>query len=217
MDGFAQHLRDAIAVNGERRGVYAGLTEGRSRRLSNLLIASERLLLPAAILLDARAKRWNRRGVGVVAADFVPMEGLPPAEQPPRYTGCAPKEAADKLRRELQELGKAVRGGAREAAYEEVQRHCRRFLAELEEEQERLGAHFAMVAHLVESVGFAAMNAPRWSEESAGETLGLSRQLILLQSLSLVPGVSFDVMAQELHREGCGILFNDVPAIPFPG
>lgn len=214
--GFAEHLREAIAINVERRGVYAEMTGGRSRWLSNLLIASERLTLPMALFLDARAARFNREGVGVVAEDFVPMAGLPGAETPPRYDGCSPKEEIQRLRGELKEVARAAREGARGEEFGVVCEVCAECLEELEALQERLGAHFAMVVHLVESVGFGAANAPRWAEESDGESVRLSRTLVSLQAKSLVPGLRFDVMAQRLHGEGCGILVNDVPAIPFP-
>ena len=216
MDGFAHHLREAMKVNGERRSVYSEITEGKSRRLSGLLIASERLLLPTAMFYDARAARFNRQGIAVVAGDFVPMEGLPAATTPPVYSERAPQEEIEDVRRDLKGLRRSVRRHARTHNYAAVGEDCARALAMLSAREERLGAHFAMVVHLVESLGFAAANAPRWAAESDDATLGLSRSLVRLQAMPLANGLVFDVMAQGLHGMGCGILVNDVPAIPFP-
>jgi len=54
--GFADHLREAIAVNRSRRDFYAERTGGRSRLLSTTLITLETLSLPWAMYLDRQAR-----------------------------------------------------------------------------------------------------------------------------------------------------------------
>lgn len=76
---FKDHLREAAAINSERKPIYAelaGTDSGRSLKVSDLLIASENLLaLFKAPRFDRRAERLEKDiGFNVTCLSFVPMD-----------------------------------------------------------------------------------------------------------------------------------------------
>lgn len=213
--GFYGHLVEAIELNRIRRDYYGDVTDGRTRSLSNRLILSERLCLPVARYFDAKARPFNEAGVGVVSEDFVSMEEVGEPETPPRYTGQVTSSELAEVKDFLGDYGELARAANKEADFGEVCRLSRDALHGLEEREAELGAHFAMSKHVIESGGFAALNAPRWARQSDGESVSLSQKLIYCQLRPLTFFVSFDKWAQRLHAEGCGILVNDMPSIPF--
>lgn len=216
MSAFATHLREAIALNRARRPVYAAATSGRSEPLSALLLRSERAALPVAWWIDARARRFQRAGVPVVAEDFVSMSAVRPAHAPPLRRGRMARRELDALDRRVRAYGAAVREAARCG---ELFR-ARRLSADLIDAVDGLeighDAHLAMTRHLVESIGLAATNGERWRRETGGRADALVRDLVIAQTLALRLAVPIDAAAQRLHGEGVGIVVNDVPAIPFP-
>jgi len=74
---FEGHLREAIALNRARAPVYARLSQGRSRVVSEALILAERATLPLARWYDTRARPYHDAGVPLMPSMFVSMEGLP--------------------------------------------------------------------------------------------------------------------------------------------
>ncbi len=213
--GFYRHLADAIDINQARKPAYAAATDGRSTGLSNRLIWFERLSLPVARYFDVRARRFNRRGIGVVRNDFVSMDRIRPLETAPHYTRTASTSDHRRCKQRLVDYRTDVLDANRNDDFHAI---CRQtidllhFIAQLEESAQ---AHFAMVKHFAESVGFAACNAIEWARRSDGTTVNLSRHLIWIQVRSITTGIWFDKQAQPLHTTGCGIVVNDIPPIPF--
>lgn len=212
--GFARHLREAIALNEARRDDYARRSDGASRALSRRLVFLERLSLPWARWIDWRAKRWNRRGVMIVAGDFVSMENvLDPATRPPR-PGRATAEQLDAVEARLKtfrrDTGRALDAGR----FDEAARISAALLRELEASEAAWSCSLAMTRHVVEQVGYAALNALAWRAESRGETDGLARSFVKGLRLALDSSVEIDRKAQEAHARGVGIIINDVPEIP---
>lgn len=214
-EGFAQHLNEAIALNRSRRDVYERLSGGSTRSLSNRLILLEQLTLPAAHALDLWGKRFQKAGIPILQADFVSMQDVRSPFAPPRWRGEATDAQAKDLQGQIDAyrdtLGKALSqndfAGIAEASY--------RLLETLDATEKTTRMHWAMTKHLVESLGLAAMNALDHAARSNGETETLSRSFIRFQSLGLLGSVSLDRKAQAFHRQGIGIVVNDVPPIPF--
>ena len=215
MSGMAEHLRHAIAVNRHRSARYAVATDGRSAPLSAQLIGLERATLPIAMVLDRRAQPFNRRGIDVVVGDFVPMHPLPPWDQAPRWTGVSTAPARRDLRRTLRALARDGRGMARDGRWMDLANHVAECLADLHTLEHEQAAHFAMTAHLLESIGFAARNADRTTRADP-DVQPLARDLMRVQLVGLRVAIALDLQAQHLHTLNVGILVNDVPAIPFP-
>jgi len=215
MSGFAQHLREAIAINRERAEHYAVASEGRSRFLSEQLIASERATLPIATWLDRRAAPFNAHGIAVVQGDFVPMHPLPSWEQAPQYLGVSTHAHRRSLRRQLTALRRRGRRLSKTGAFARLANHCAEQLAYIRALERTEQAHFAMTAHIVESIGFGARNAAQTVAQHP-QVRDLANDLMQVQLLGLRICIALDLQAQHLHAEGVGIVLNDVPAIPFP-
>lgn len=212
---FTVHLLDAIAINKQRRPIYASLTQGQSRKLSSALIWFERLCLPVSVWIDHRARPFNAQGIQIVHDDFIDMAGVVPADTRPKFTGRASKEELQLVRRNLSDLHSKLANAMRSYDFEAAAGACEWALDEIEDLERSTAAHHAMSRHIVESIGLAAVNALRYDRQSQGQTLKLSRDLVRLQALSLCSTTYYDSMAQRLHGLGVGMLVNDVPPIPF--
>jgi hypothetical protein len=214
-EGFRDHLQAALQLNRSRRDVYDRLSGGRTRSLSNALINLELLSLPPAMLMDAWAKRFQERGIPIIQGDFVSMEEVRSPFAPPRWRGVASDAEAEQVQAWLdayrKELGKALDDND----FEGLAQATHSLLGRLEQAEHEHQTHWAMTKHLIESLGLATMNAIDYSDASGGETRRLSRAFIRLQSMGLLGSVALDRKAQDLHRQGFGILVNDIPDIPF--
>ncbi len=213
--GFAGHLRDAIALNRERRSYYENLSGGASVAVSNRLIAQERMALLAAGTFDDRARPFEAQGVPVVSGSFVSMSLAPPAATP--CIGAAVADAAilASARGLLAEISTDIHAALKQDDFRRVAEVCERALVRLEELEIRSGSHFAMCRHIVESLGFGAVVAIDCAARTGGATAGLSRDLVAIQTLALGGAVETDSQAQAIQARGIGILVNDLPPIPF--
>lgn len=209
---FQNHLTDAIALNRARRSFYATKTGGRSHRLSGWLIGLERLLVPAARLVDRWAARFD---VPVVAEDIVSMEAVRPAAEPPRFrkrlTIGQRRRVAGLLRAWRRRLVRSVWRGEGVAA-------CRATAAALDalaRREARWRVHLAMSRHLLESAGYVARRGLDHARRSDGRTRRLTGTLVLGHAALAPLATHLDREAGRSHQRGAGILVNDLPAIPF--
>lgn len=216
MPGFHQHVRDAIRINRRRRPIYDALAGGPARKTSDLLIRTEYLCLPFALVFDRRARRFNEAGIPIVQDDFVSMEEIRDPHDPPTYTNRVGRGEFAALGAELSDYKRCLRDSARAGDFDQAARDTAQELAAVAEREIRCEAHFAMVRHLLESIGLAAENAIRFGELSAGETRLLSRDLLTFEARGMWTAVTLDRRAQEVHALGVGIVVNDLPPIPFP-
>ncbi|MBM3266571.1 MAG: hypothetical protein FJZ01_02895 [Candidatus Sericytochromatia bacterium] len=123
--GFAAHLREAIALNRERREYYAKRSGGASVTLSNRLIAQEKMALLAAGAFDSRAKSFEARGIAVVSGAFVSMRLVPDAAQAPARTRAADAPTLAAARTLLADLSAEIRGALGKADFRRVARPAR--------------------------------------------------------------------------------------------
>ena len=196
--------------------MYGAMAGRPARRASDLLIRTEYLCLPFALVFDRRARRFNEAGIPIVQDDFVSMEEIRDPHDPPTYTNRAGQGEFAALSAELNEYRRCLGDSARTLDFEQAARDTARMVAAVAERQIRCETHFAMVLHLLESIGLAAANAIRFSELSAGKTRSLSRSLLMLEAKGLRSAVTLDRRAQAVHARGVGIIVNDLPPIPFP-
>jgi hypothetical protein len=214
-EGFAQHLREAIAVNSSRQAYYAAQTAGRSRLLSTTLVTLERMALPWAMFMDGQARPFAARGIAVVGGDFVPLHGLPPADAPPRHRRVAGPAHVEPLKTALAAYQSEVNAALAARDLLRVAAASYTLLGTIARTEEAAGAHFAMTRHIVESIGLAALNGSRHATASDGETTRLSVWLIRSKLMAFASSLWMDRQAQSHHTHGVGILVNDLPHIPF--
>lgn len=206
-----RHLLDAIAINTERRAIYADISGGKSIAISDRLLASERLTLPIARAFDRRARPYQAAGIGVMCDEFVSMANVPPPENRPTYT---PPEllvwaATEDFPSELESAWKAGRFDGVEGAASDI-------IARLQVAPDAL----CMTRHLVESIRRAARlaTAHAAAAHAAGFILRnperVSLAFIAVQVAALPAGLALDIDAEPAHRAGAPILCGDVPEIP---
>lgn len=213
---FEQHLCEAIVTNCGRAGDYAARSHGRSGWLSAVLVAMEILTILPAKFFDWKARSFQERGVGVVANDFVPLHGhIKDSTCPPKYQNKASKAAVLEVKRTLRTYGAALKQAVRNRDFAEAAEVSYLALKQIHQLEEDSQSHFAMTAHLVESIGLATLNAMKFEQMGEADAAGLSRNLIRFEAASLPYATWFDRQAQACHAKGVGILVNDVPAIPF--
>lgn len=212
LDGFEQHLLDAIAVNTARRAVYGELTGGATDDLFDDLISSERLIRSTARAIDAMAVELVEAGVPVVVNDFAPMSDNRPVGTPikPVVPMSAESRAAagaiiEALLAETDSLDGFAVVDASAAALEE-----------LEALEEADGVYFAMTRHLIESLGFTALHG-LYTRCQAADAESVVDALVRSQRLGLVvfDATGYDARANVFQVQGIGVLLNDLPAIPF--
>ncbi len=212
--GFVRHLREAIALNEARRAGYEARTGGASRALSRRLVLYERAVLPWAWWMDRRARRWNDRGVMIVAGDFVAMTHVRDVAAPPPRTGRATDAQAAALSARLESFRAEVDRATKAGRFDEAAARAVALLRELEQAEARDGCSWAMTRHVVEQVGYAALNALAWRAASGGETDDLARRFVWGLRLGTGSAVGLDRRAQACHALGVGVLVNDLPEIP---
>ena len=209
--GLVEHLRGAIRVNRQRRGWYARAGGRRASVLSRLLVAAEVGLLPAGWLLDRRVRTFVERGVPILVAELVGLEGLPPPSRPLVWEAALPA------------VGPVESGSLRAAwtcaaghDFAEVAAVIARLLHDERARSLRHGRRAAVTAHLLESAGRMAERGIGYALQTEGATAGITEHLVK-GHLALVPlARALDRAAAPLHRRGIGLFVNDLPAIPFP-
>lgn len=213
-NGFRQHLREAIALNTARRPGYEAMSGGASRRVSKRLVLVERATSLWAAWIDFRARRWQRKGVQIVAGDFASMEHVQPASTPPRWRGRMTGAQQDQLEDRLDVMRKDVKRHLEGGRWVEAARRADAELAAVKGLEATWGCHLAMTKHTIEQVGFAALNAATWSRQSNGGTDGLARHFVWALRVGIWGGPAIDAMAQEGQAGGAAVVVNDVPEIP---
>jgi hypothetical protein len=213
IDGFEQHLIDAISVNTERSAIYSARTDGATDALFASLIASEQMIRPVARLVDVWAMGLVADGIPVVVNDFVPMEHNQPIDTP-IHTAAAMDDAdlaaANAIIATLLEQSESING------FDVVDASAEALYA-LEALEEAEGVYFAMSRHVIESLGYAALHGLHYSCDSDGEADALVYTLVGIQRLGLLmfDVTHYDKQANVSHQDGVGVLINDLPMIPF--
>lgn len=212
VDGFEQHLKDAIELYKERKQQYSEQSDGKTDALFRKLITTETLLLPVAATFDARAIPHVKKGVMIIANDFVPMEDNLGFDYP-----MAP---ADALSGELQQQAKqilATLNATNSSDAFAITEAVNTALLDIDDFERYNNVYLPMTKHLVESLGFGALHSLYYRCDSQGKTYRLGQDLMKLQAVAIKLGnpISYDVEANQFHQDGVGILVNDLPHIPF--
>lgn len=208
-----KHLVDAIKINKKRKPKYKSLTDGKSKKLSNSLIFSERLSLIYATVFDFKARKYQRRGIPLFCLDFIDMKEIPSFQENsslPEYSyesveKINTSEIIDKIKRSLKKDG-----------FFGVQRALRLELQKLESEKK----YNCLAKHVLESIQRSAYLAPHYI--AASKIVGLKsperilRKNIKIQASSLKGFHELDKLAGEFQEKGVSILCNDIPHIPVP-
>jgi hypothetical protein len=205
---FLTHMEEAIAINEERKPLYAALTDDESLKVSNALIRNERLARPVAVVFDMRARSFQAAGIDIICDEFVSMELTPAFEAQSDVPSAAFEKTSGyglawRLSTTFMRNGYA---GLTSAVEEE--------LAALAPTPE----YHCMVRHILESILRAANLAPLHVREA--ELLGMdspaaiSRDFIAAQIATIPAAAGIDEDAAPIQARGIPIVCQDVPPIP---
>lgn len=216
MYGLKRHLQEAIEINRKRKSIYARMTDGASLALSNRLIFTEKMALLPAMWLELKARPFQKKGIPIIANDFVPMEHLPPPDTPPTYTGVAShelkKEVANKVDTFIDLVSPLVKKGKLELLHDVTYE----MLTSIKNLEKQYQCHFAMLIHLLESMGYIAKNCMEYARKSGGDTKELAEKILQIHLIPIRLSLkAVDFPAQQFHQQGVGIIVNDLPTIPF--
>jgi len=214
-NSFREHLRDAIVINSERKGLYARISANRSLWVSWPLILLEKATIMIAWWIDRKAARFQKMGIPIVANDFVPMEPLPCYDTPPIYCKGAGKQILRQIAKDLKNYRKSINVYVNNGDFLAAAKISYGVLQHIRQMEKKHHYHFAMTRHLIESIGFAVLHAPQYAKASGNATVPLSKMLARIQIFALSGGLWLDKQAGAIHQMGIGILVNDVPLIPF--
>lgn len=205
---FSAHLREAIAVNRARAPRWAALTNGRTRLVSRLLVASEYATLPVAWHLERQARAAGSEALEALNRCFVPMGDLPPV------TRAAPADAPAAVRSRRSTATATWRSAATAAwradAPDVALAASRAMLHELAEAPGTL----CMRRHLAESAARVAAVLQDTDRSRAAREVVWS--VLLRHGMGFHVGDRLDDLALPLQRDGIPILAHDLPAIPLP-
>lgn len=179
------------------------------------MVSAECVLLPVARYFDKQAQPFINAGVPIVKNDFIDMDMVLDANKKTKYAGESSPETNKLLQQSFRDFRKARLQYLKNGDYPSICQCAVEMLALIDRKEEESQAHFANSKHLFESVGFAALHAPQYLEQSNGGTEKLGKQLVGLQLWLADTGIYMDKLAQGCHKRGAGILVNDVPYIPF--
>ena len=198
--GLAEHLLDAIRLNRSRRASYRQRGGWRADVLSRLLVGTERALLLAAPSIDRQVARYEIPLLPLADMTDVPTPDSPLPPISPEGPGGSAISAQRRIWRTLMacDLDEACLGLAQ---WHWTVRH-------------RGQRHQALTLHVLESAMSVAGAGAMAGRSTGGETLRLSRRLIL-GHLALIPFArGLDRLAAPLHRRGVGLFVNDLPPVP---
>ncbi len=214
--GFRLHFEEAKVLNIHRRVVYAQITNGESRFVSNILIFSERILYPVAWYFDRRAKDFNSRGIGIIVNDFMPLNNnIPPVHRKPMYAKVLKSKDIKHLFYKMFLLRWNVRRELRQFNFSAAHVILVNAVDEISRYERDNNTHIAMLKHIVESAAFACKNAVLYAGSGDKKVMRLARCFINTQMLGTILSPLIDRSANRIHVLGVGIVVNDIPEIPF--
>lgn len=208
---FSRHLREAIALNTTRRPLYAALTAGQSKAVSDTLIGTERLAIVGALYFDLQAAAFQRRGVPLMCEEFVDMS-LAPAFRAHVDLSVPSPAALPEI--DTWALGRHFFDAYRARGFAALATETERAIAALA----GLPQHHCMLRHVLESMRRAATLAPEQERHARAAGLAgastVSWQYLAAQVFVLPQAHAMDVAAFPIQVRGIPIICQDVPPIP---
>jgi hypothetical protein len=203
------HLHDAIKLNKKRKPLYAELTDGKSKKISNKLINLEWISIALMTPLDKLSRKYQKKGIPILCEDFIDMELTPEFSSEPKVPGytysSVPKVNVKSIKKKLKA---SLKVGLNE------------FIHDLETELHKLESypHYnCLTRHLFESLIRSAHLVRPYREAAKREGLKDPKRLLYknlkLQMFSLGFFYTLDRKAAGVQEEGVPILCQDVPPI----
>ncbi|HNV69652.1 MAG TPA: hypothetical protein PKO06_08150 [Candidatus Ozemobacteraceae bacterium] len=212
--GLYEHLDEAIRSHERRLPQYARLTGGLSTPLFRKIARLQRLNLPIAWDIDCRARRFQKQGIPIICGDLVSMNTIAPLDRAPIHHRSLSAGEAERLRFSLRSLQKQGLKLVSANRFRDLAQMTFDLLQTVVRLENQADCHLAMTRHMLESLGLTALHADRYLRQSA-DTAELSRLFLTIQLFPMQECLVTDRKAQACHALGVGVIYNDVPHIPF--
>jgi hypothetical protein len=210
-NSFCKHIKDAIKINQIRKPLYAQLSNGKTKFLSNTIIAFQVCLLPIAKYFDFLGKKFNRKNIFIIQDDFVSMDNINSYDLDVLRRNVAKKEIFEMLKNKIKAYKKLIKSSF---SFFDISKTTIRELDFIENLEHELSCNFIMLKHLLESIAYISLNSLNYLSLSNGKTIELSKKLINFHLFFLDKILFIDKTAQNFHQKNIGILINDIPHIP---
>lgn len=207
---FQKHITESISINKERKKIYSELTDGRSDRIFNKLIAYEYVTLAPATFFDLKALPYHKQGMDLFCHEFMSMIRAPKFDPAVRKTPSEQFKPFDWKFYKNRITEALDHGNA-----PEVRKVTLEALLELKEQPH----YYCFTRHFMESIYRFAHFVPMRAQEA--EELGLKDptkmmfNVMKLHTLGLKDCHGIDLWSQPIQMSGIPILCSEIPDLLF--
>lgn len=208
---FSEHLDAAIKQNRQRRSLYASITDGKSKSVSNSLIFAEKIAYLYSKGLNKKLRKYREAGIAILCLDFIKMS------QSPTYLGKQdpPKLKYSEVRvHNLKSMKEELKSLVEEERYHEVTD----FIEAEISDSPHYENYNCLLKHVLESLGRTSYLTPFYIKHAKSLGLKPPKKLLnryLKMNISALSFSNFlDKKAAKFQEKGIGILCRDVPHIP---
>jgi len=211
---ITHHIKEAMELNKERREKYSLLTNGKSKILSNFLIATEKLSLLPVKLQELKALPFNKKGINILCKEVISMKNVPSFQS---------KVSLKKFPK-LREFRRLKVGGLVKGLYDAYKKKDFKLASNLlRKEMKRLDSFpgmYCMHRHVVESILRTSNYGPIHQAKAKSLNIPIkdvgkiSWNFILSQILTFPLAYQIDKLAFPFQQKGIPIICQDVPFIP---
>lgn len=207
---FQEHIRESIAINKERKQVYADLTDGRSNKIFNLLISYEYLTLAPAAVFDLKALSYQKNGMDLFCHEFMSMMRTPKF-QPENQIIPSEKFRPFDWKFYKTRMNEALK----HRDLSEVRKTSIEALLDLKSQPH----YYCFSRHLFESIYrfafFAPLRAQQAQDMELKDPTDLMFKVMKLHLLGLKDSHRIDLWSQPIQMSGIPILCSEIPDLLF--
>lgn len=207
---FGHHVKESISINGERRKVYAELTDGRSDRIFNKLIAYEYVTLAPAAYFDLKALPYQKNGMDLFCHEFMSMKRAPDFDP---ATRIIPQESFRPF--DWKFYKNRIVEAIDNKNVTEVKKVTLEALIELKAQPN----YYCFTRHFFESIyrfaHFTPLRSTQAEEMELKDPSKLMFAVMKLHTLGLKDCHGIDLWSQPIQMSGIPILCTEIPDLMF--
>lgn len=210
---LSQHLTEAIELNEVRREIYAEMTQGKSKKVSNQLIRYEKFIHSILPLtgIEKAAKELQDQGIPMLCEDFhAGLNPHAPVLQKDRPQLSDFKAFNHKKAKQL--LAEQIEAGNLSGVYTQA-------VALIESASDEMRFH-CMIRHVLESIARVAKQGIKYDEMAKEKGLTekpseLTLKILKYEIKTLYGSAQLDEKAALFQAQGVPILCHDLPVIEY--
>ncbi|QDK46177.1 hypothetical protein DOM22_13890 [Bdellovibrio sp. ZAP7] len=210
---MTEHIREAMALNKERKPLYMKLSQGKSKPVSDKLIWLERKLMVAVPFADAWAAPYQAVGIPIICQDLIEMSKTPKFQS-------RNSEGIDSLHNYRKPNITAIKSHLLELFKAKAYMSLAEYADSQIKDLEQAPRYNCMVRHILESIRRMAALTPVHERKALAKNMlsteMLSRTVLRTHIILLKDFAEIDELAAPLQANALPILCQDVPYIPWP-